>query len=131
MRARTTVDVDAISRAIRSIPAVLNRNDESSLEDVTTFLAEIVAGMALTDEERSEAEQHFPALVGYAAPPAPATYPREWETVTKIEGDYTFRLRVPGGWLVRCWTESDTGTTPVFLPDPNHEWVLADDGGDQ
>jgi hypothetical protein len=46
-------------------------------------------------------------------------YPREWED---IPIDYVSRLRIHGGWLVRH--HGDLGTVMVFVPDPNHEWVI-------
>lgn len=43
-----------------------------------------------------------------------------------------FRLKVPGGWLVRIISDSNTGRTSggmgsgagiTFVPDPHHEWA--------
>jgi hypothetical protein len=63
-------------------------------------------------------------------------YPREWEWIKNKYKGYSFgRLRVPGGWLFtdgllkmmreikfrdRCTNHNDF----IFIPDPNHEWVL-------
>jgi len=49
-----------------------------------------------------------------------------WEEAASAEeGDYTERLRVPGGWLYRCWMRTsgigdDTAIAlaTTFVPDP-------------
>ncbi len=41
----------------------------------------------------------------------------EWERVC----DFTERLRVPGGWLVHCWSNNGCMS---FVSDTNHEWKL-------
>ena len=38
---------------------------------------------------------------------------------------YTFRAKVPGGWMVKTFSLSAAGRGPggaFFYPDPNHEW---------
>lgn len=46
----------------------------------------------------------------------------EWEKIA--EDPNTFRLSVPGGWLVCCrhW-----GNSPVFVADPEHKWLSLED----
>jgi hypothetical protein len=35
----------------------------------------------------------------------------------------TYRAKVPGGWLVVGTLNGETGgTTPTFVPDPEHKW---------
>ena len=48
-------------------------------------------------------------------------YPRKWEKINK----FTYRLRVPGGWIVRViYLEAD-GVSMTFLPMENpDDWVL-------
>lgn len=48
-------------------------------------------------------------------------YPRKWEKIKR----FTYRLKVPGGWIV-----SDTGGAGLgicFFPDPNYEWMLEEE----
>lgn len=45
-------------------------------------------------------------------------FPKTWELVTEDGGFTTYRLRVPGGWLVIV------NNAPTFLPDPQGSWVL-------
>ncbi len=56
-------------------------------------------------------------------------YPRIWEPVnpTKVPGtfDLTYRLKVYGGWLVQDVNGED-GITMVYVPDPDHRWILED-----
>jgi hypothetical protein len=51
--------------------------------------------------------------------------PPEWEIICKGWGDeqaaYTYRLRVPGGWLYRHQsTNIDAVPCMAFVPDPAH-----------
>ncbi len=46
-------------------------------------------------------------------------YSRKWEAVN----DDTFRMSVPGGWLVNT-DNSGEGAGLCFLPDPKNEWLL-------
>ena len=64
----------------------------------------------------------------------------KWEC---ISNDGTERLKVPGGWLVRCPAFNEvkqvsagmivgkstviTGICILFLPDPNYQWRANDD----
>ena len=59
-----------------------------------------------------------------------------WEQVDP----YTFRMQVPGGWVIKCLenihhfypetgreddvSEYDFRIAVCFVPDPNHEWRL-------
>jgi len=63
---------------------------------------------------------------------APAKFSREWE---RVEG-HTFRLKVPGGWLVQIYncelSPDGSNLNPsspglCFYPDPNHEWLLEEE----
>lgn len=63
--------------------------------------------------------------------------PPRWEEVYDRTGDSMTRMKVPGGWLVRNYTnrvvyddelsmrvEAGRGSvTMTFYPDPNHEWL--------
>ncbi|MFH1849243.1 MAG: hypothetical protein ABH879_03575 [archaeon] len=54
-------------------------------------------------------------------------YPRKWETVSSG----TYRLLVPGGWLVQVEsTYSDAYDLAItFFPDPEHSWELTRKSG--
>jgi hypothetical protein len=49
-----------------------------------------------------------------------------WDDSSKPEG-YTYRAKVPGGWLVSVWAGSDKkqafGGGMTFLPDPTYGWA--------
>lgn len=45
-------------------------------------------------------------------------YLDEWENGSNIQ-----RLHVPGGWLVRSYSD-DYVMPSTFVPDPKHEWIL-------
>lgn len=49
-----------------------------------------------------------------------------WETVEEKGYDSTDRMKVPGGWLVRCTYRGyhGGGVHVIFLDDPAHEWTL-------
>ena len=49
-------------------------------------------------------------------------YSTTWESI----GNYSERLRVPGGWLIHCSQHYDEGISHsvCFIPDPNNEWIL-------
>jgi len=63
-------------------------------------------------------------------------YPREWEIVIKDRNPSVYRIRVHGGWIVSLNTVNYKRYRPsgipyrvdkkehIFIPDPNHEWVL-------
>lgn len=46
----------------------------------------------------------------------------KWENM----GDYTTRLKVPGGWIVRTFTGSYNGGCchQIFIGDVNHTWKI-------
>ena len=44
---------------------------------------------------------------------------REWEDIDENSD----RLKVPGGWLVRCWV-TNAGMSVIFYSDPHHEWTF-------
>ena len=56
----------------------------------------------------------------------------EWEEVDNVwktnamPNGYTYRAKVPGGWLVSVWAGDDKtqvhGGGVTFLPDPTHGW---------
>ncbi len=52
-------------------------------------------------------------------------YPRVWEIVENHDdvSEYTERLKVPGGWLVRIYFDR-ASTAVTFYPDPHHDWIL-------
>lgn len=45
----------------------------------------------------------------------------KWEEVHS-DGSYCFRLKVPGGWLVRIYDQGGAGIT--FYPDFEHKWQV-------
>jgi hypothetical protein len=48
-----------------------------------------------------------------------------WEKLKNEGGPrYTYRTRVPGGWLIAtCEYQVDgIGSGVTFIPDPNHDW---------
>lgn len=53
-----------------------------------------------------------------------------WKDDSKPEG-YTYRAKVPGGWLVSVWAGDEKkqqhGGGLTFYPDPNNEWFRAVD----
>ena len=63
-------------------------------------------------------------------------YPREWEIVIKDRNPSVYRIRVHGGWILSFGDDIykknySTGhiinlnkKKYIFIPDPNHEWVL-------
>jgi hypothetical protein len=52
----------------------------------------------------------------------------KWELID----DYSDRLKVPGGWIVRSWIRDRWMDSPsvsvhqVFVADPSHEWKFVD-----
>jgi len=56
----------------------------------------------------------------------------EWELVESSEvGDYTERLHVYGGWLVRTYFGLPATTlSMIFVPDPDHKWKIDDETTD-
>ncbi len=61
----------------------------------------------------------------------------EWETIysqgridVSQDGGSVLRAKVYGGWIVNnYWWDSDYKTyseSMVFIPDPNHKWVIDD-----
>lgn len=51
-----------------------------------------------------------------------------WEEIHRQEGDSTWRMWVPGGWLVRTLFHSTEGISEAltFYPDANHRWGKED-----
>lgn len=52
-----------------------------------------------------------------------------WEHIVKTEGGGalygTFRMKVPGGWVVKQVIQQGTASVALcFVPDPGHEWKL-------
>ncbi len=51
----------------------------------------------------------------------------QWDDPSEPEG-FTYRARVPGGWLVSVWAgdadEQASGGGVAFVPDPTHGWEL-------
>ena len=48
-----------------------------------------------------------------------------WENVEVGSDSITYRMEVPGGWIVRHTDCHDwVSSSMVFLPDPQHEWVI-------
>lgn len=46
-------------------------------------------------------------------------YAAVWERVVSGMGNCTYRMYVPGGWLVEYCSEAIT-----FMPDKDHEWKI-------
>lgn len=47
----------------------------------------------------------------------------QWETiVTEMNYQYTVRLKVFGGWLVKSGDSVKDTVSMVFVPDANHVW---------
>lgn len=50
-----------------------------------------------------------------------------WEHISD-QGSYThtYRMNVPGGWIVRSTSITSVGvsTHQLFISDPSHSWVL-------
>lgn len=75
------------------------------------------------------------AAVPAPLPPPPAPPPRRprvappWEVVAEGPQGQTFRLRVPGGWVVtHSW--SSESLAMCFVADPGHGWDVAGSSGD-
>ena len=56
-------------------------------------------------------------------------YRREWEFWPSIESPNGGRLCIHGGWVLVVYYHNREGMRPIaqppiFIPDPNHEWVL-------
>ena len=54
----------------------------------------------------------------------------EWESID----EYSERLAVPGGWLIRSWLsgyQHGAAMAQTFIADVNHEWVLVDPEGEK
>ena len=53
-------------------------------------------------------------------------YTANWEEIISDNDNdsVTYRMLVPGGWLVlKSWVwGEECGETMVFLPDPDHKW---------
>ncbi len=43
-----------------------------------------------------------------------------WEQI--CEG--TSRLKVYGGWMVVTYSERNEGECAIFVPDPDHRWII-------
>ncbi|MBU4492290.1 MAG: hypothetical protein KKD69_07500 [Euryarchaeota archaeon] len=60
-------------------------------------------------------------------------YPREWEEISKEEGEnlHAERLRVHGGWLVKSFgsylSNSMVSQSMCFVPDPGGDWKLEEE----
>ncbi len=57
----------------------------------------------------------------------------KWEDITSDWSenvrDYTERLKVFGGWIIRCRSVNYSdgaalSESSVFIPDPDHKWVV-------
>lgn len=51
-------------------------------------------------------------------------YTKLWETVTTDSNLSTYRLRVPGGWIVIVRDGSNSTTNISLVPDPQGLWIL-------
>ena len=53
-------------------------------------------------------------------------FPQNWELVSTdtSAGITTYRLRVPGGFLVIIRNTSNGNETSEFVAEPNHKWVI-------
>ena len=52
-------------------------------------------------------------------------YSNKWEEIS----NQCFRLKVPGGWLVRDWDggEDFVATALCFLADPSYSWEIVEE----
>lgn len=55
--------------------------------------------------------------------------PFKWELIECLEGQYTYRVAVEGGWLVNHViypnnVEALQLMTTTFVPDPQHQWEI-------
>ena len=66
----------------------------------------------------------------WGMPPPTRMPPLDWERIGDSLfdgakwGTATYRLKVPGGWLIMLWLQ-DTCTgalSTTFVPDPEHKW---------
>ena len=48
--------------------------------------------------------------------------PNAWELLDDDEDFYTWRRRVPGGWLIRTEQSSVASEGLTFFPDADHSW---------
>lgn len=46
-----------------------------------------------------------------------------WELVSVRDGN-TYRMRVPGGWLIKVRDRAGEGIAVCFYPDPANLWKL-------
>jgi hypothetical protein len=56
----------------------------------------------------------------------------EWEDINYCGKDITERMKVIGGWIVRNFSENQTtlcfeSIAMVFVPDPEHKWIIIRD----
>jgi hypothetical protein len=53
-----------------------------------------------------------------------------WHIITAWDDQITYRMRVYGGWVVRCDTwfneepNKNLATSMIFIKDPDHAWVI-------
>ena len=53
----------------------------------------------------------------------------DWENISSVNDDScTEKLRVPGGWVIRTSDYGNKTVAMVFVPDPNHLWVIEKEG---
>lgn len=49
----------------------------------------------------------------------------EWEKISDINAEMTYRAKVIGGWIVKNWEAGDSpSVSMVFIYDPVHDWTI-------
>jgi hypothetical protein len=49
----------------------------------------------------------------------------KWEPIVETDNyQYTERLKVHKGWIVRCRDSVKNNLSSVFVPDEKHEWKI-------
>lgn len=53
-------------------------------------------------------------------------FPKIWEEISNDTAAHihSWRLRVPGGWLVLVLDTTNSFSTTVLVPNPDHRWTL-------
>ena len=48
----------------------------------------------------------------------------EWEKIHHKGNGSSYRLQVPGGWIVKSsyWSSDGAALAQIFIADPKHEW---------
>ena len=51
-------------------------------------------------------------------------FPKKWEKINEEHMETTFRLKVPGGWIVKSKIYCSDGVSihQIFISDPTYSW---------